>query len=59
MNCPFCNKEMKKGVIQSPHEINWKPKRAKLFGAAEYHEGAVILSELNIFKGLSVVSYLQ
>lgn len=23
MNCPYCNNEMEKGLIQSPHEISW------------------------------------
>lgn len=48
---------MKYGVIESPHEINWKPKKAKLFGAAQFHEGAIILSEHNFLKGSSVVAY--
>lgn len=57
MICPYCNKEMRYGVIQSPHEINWKPKKAKLFGAAEFHEGAIILSELSFLKGSCVEAY--
>ena len=27
MICPYCGKEMRYGVIQSQHEINWKPKK--------------------------------
>lgn len=23
MNCPYCNNEMVKGLIQSPQELNW------------------------------------
>ena len=23
MNCPYCNNEMLKGLIQSPQEISW------------------------------------
>ncbi len=24
MKCPYCNKEMEEGIIQSPQEISWK-----------------------------------
>ena len=24
MKCPYCEKEMEQGFIQSPHEISWK-----------------------------------
>ncbi len=36
MNCPYCNIEMEKGVIQSEQEIAWKRKKALLFGAAKW-----------------------
>lgn len=57
MKCPYCGKEMRYGVIQSPHEINWKPKKAKLFGTAQFHEGAIVLSQNNFFKGSCVEAY--
>lgn len=57
MKCPYCNEDMKYGVIQSPHEINWMPKKAKLFGAAEFHEGAIVLSAHNFLKGSCVDAY--
>ncbi len=57
MKCPYCDKEMRYGVIQSPHEINWKPKKAKLFGSAKFHEGAIVLSELSFLKGSCVDAY--
>ncbi|WHH58260.1 PF20097 family protein [Petroclostridium sp. X23] len=57
MKCPYCDKEMKYGVIESPHEINWKPKKAKLFGAARFHEGAIVLSKLSLLKGSCVEAY--
>ena len=50
MNCPYCNKEMEKGVIQSPHEISWLKKKALLFAAAELHEGSVVLAESSFIK---------
>ncbi|WHH58400.1 PF20097 family protein [Petroclostridium sp. X23] len=57
MKCPYCDEEMKCGVIQSPHEINWKPKKAMLFGNAKFHNGAIILSESSFFKGSCVEAY--
>jgi hypothetical protein len=57
MKCPYCNNEMKLGVIQSPHEINWKPKKSYIFGNASFHEDAVVLSELSLFKGSCVNAY--
>lgn len=58
MNCPYCNGEMEKGVIQSPHEIAWLRKKALLFSAAELHEGSVVLSEFSFMKGSCVTAYL-
>ncbi len=57
MNCPYCNKEMEKGIIQSPHEISWS-KKSHLFGAAYLHEGSVVLSEFSSLKGSKAVAYL-
>lgn len=57
MDCPYCHGEMEKGVIQSPQEISWKRKRA-FFGAAELHEGSVVLAELSLLKGSSVTAFL-
>lgn len=53
MNCPYCTNEMEAGVIQSPHEINWKRKKS-LIGAAEFHKGSVVLSARSFIKGSSV-----
>jgi hypothetical protein len=57
MTCPYCGKEMEKGVIDSPHELSWKDKRY-FFGRAEFHKGSVVLSDLNYLKGSSVDAYL-
>ena len=59
MKCPYCNKEMEKGLIESPHEINWKKREKRsLFGNADFHNDAVVLSELSYLKGSAVVAYL-
>ena len=45
MNCPYCNNEMLKGLIQSPQEISWlKGEKRKMFGRAEFHKDSVVLS---------------
>jgi len=48
---------MRYGVIQSQHEINWKPKKAKLFGSAEFCKEAIILSEFSFLKGSCVEAF--
>ncbi len=57
MNCPYCNVEMEKGVIQSSQEISWKRKKS-LLGAAELQEGSVVLAERSFLKGSCVTAYL-
>lgn len=59
MECPYCNKEMEKGLIQSPHEISWfKGEKKHLFGRAMFHKDSVVLSELSFIKGSAVIAYL-
>lgn len=59
MKCPYCDKEMETGLIQSPQEIAWlKGDKRPFFGRAEFHEGSVVLSELSMIKGSAVVSHL-
>ena len=59
MKCPYCEKEMEQGFIQSPHEISWKKGyKRPLFGRAQFHEGSVILSELSFMKGSAVTAFL-
>ena len=59
MRCPYCNKEMEEGIIQSPQEISWKKGiKRPVFGRAQFHEGSVVLSELSLMKGSAVVAFL-
>ena len=66
MNCPYCGKEMEKGVIQSPHEINWKKKKAFIGRAMFYLSfriGAALRS-LHIFavtvrRSLSITAKIR
>lgn len=57
MKCPYCNKEMEQGIIQSPNEIAWQ-KDKHLFGRSDLHDGAVCLSQHSFLKGSSVESWL-
>jgi hypothetical protein len=54
MICPYCGKEMRYGVIQSQHEISWKPKKGKFFATAQFSKEAIILSEFSFLKGSCV-----
>lgn len=59
MKCPYCEREMEQGVIQSPHEISWKKGvKRRLLGRASLHEGSVVLSELSFFRGSGVIAWL-
>ena len=59
MQCPYCGKEMEKGLIQSPHEIAWlKGEKRPLLGRAAFHHGSVVLSELSVWKSSAVTAYL-
>ena len=59
MKCPYCGKEMEKGLLQSPQEIAWlNGERKHFFGKAEFHDGSVVLSEFSFLKGSVVTAYL-
>ena len=59
MKCPYCSNEMEKGLIQSKHEIAWLPgEKRKLFCNADFHMGAVVLSEMGFLKGSAVTAYI-
>ena len=46
MNCPYCNNEMLKGLIQSPQEISWlKGEKRKFFGRAEFHKDTLTVTD--------------
>lgn len=59
MICPYCNKQMEKGIIQSPHEISWlKGDKKKIFARATFHEDSVVLSELSLLSGSAVEAFI-
>lgn len=59
MKCPYCDKEMELGVISSPQELSWiKGEKKPFFAKAEFHDGAVVLSEVSFMKGSAVTAYL-
>ena len=58
MKCPYCGKEMEKGLIQSPNEIAWiKGEKRKLFAKASFHADSVLLSEFSAIKGSAVIAH--
>lgn len=58
MKCPYCDGEMEKGLIQSPHEISWIPgSYRQILGRAIFHDG-VVLSKLSMLKGSAVDAWL-
>ncbi len=60
MTCPWCQKEMEKGLIQSPHEIAWLPGEKRRFFStrAEFNDGAVTLSRFSALRGSAVRAWL-
>ncbi|MCI9588089.1 MAG: hypothetical protein HFF60_09000 [Oscillospiraceae bacterium] len=59
MQCPYCGKTMEEGLIQSPQELAWLPGRKRpLLGRAQFHDGAVVLSELSMMRGSAVLAFL-
>ena len=57
LDCPYCKGKMESGVIQSPNEIAWKPKKS-LLGAAVFQQTSVVLAEKSFWKGSAVTAYL-
>ena len=61
MKCPYCEKEMEAGLIQSPREISWTKGNEKVRTAARFHKDSVILSALDaqsFFDGNAVRAYI-
>ena len=57
MRCPYCEKNMEIGLIQSPHELSWiKGEKRKFFARAIFHEESVVLSELSM-NGSACIAY--
>ena len=59
MKCPYCGKEMEKGLIQSAQELAWiGGEKKRLFGRASLYPESVVLSKYSYLKGSAVTSYL-
>ena len=58
LNCPYCGKEMERGVIQSQNELNWiKGEKRRFFGKASFYEDSVVLSEFSLLKNSAVIAH--
>lgn len=58
MKCPYCTKEMKKGLIHSDQELSWiNGEKRKFFTPSFLYEDSVVLSDFSFLKGSAVVAY--
>lgn len=58
MKCPYCNHEMEKGLIHSPHELNWiKGEKRKLLAQSFLREDSIVLSEFSMMRGSACLAY--
>lgn len=58
VNCPNCDKEMKKGYIQSGTRLAWVPKVSKLSVEPSLNKESVLLSKQSRFSINYVDAYL-
>lgn len=54
--CPYCNRELKAGVIQSPQPLVWRKKR-NMLGRFDLGEEGVLLSDRSEWKGAAIQAY--
>jgi len=58
MKCPFCGKEMTRGVVQSAREVFFTTKPHKAFFTANlFRRGEILLTEDNWTKPTCAASY--
>ena len=58
LSCPWCGKEMERGVIQSQNELNWiKGEKRRFFGKASFYKDSVVLSEFSALKGSAIIAH--
>ena len=58
MNCPYCNNEMEKGLIQSNQELCWiEGEKRKFFGHASLYKNSVVLSDFSFIKGSACIAF--
>lgn len=53
MKCPYCEKEMESGVLQSIRDIFWTSKKKKVFLTVNKHKGDIEVAPLD-FIGSAV-----
>jgi len=56
MNCPYCETEMEKGLLQSAKEILWSDKRKRLWFSANKADD-ILVAPMSLF-GSVIESYL-
>ena len=57
MKCPFCDKEMTLGYIQSRDGVVWTPKKHMLSALNSYHKGITVLANGAAQSSSTVYAY--
>ena len=55
MKCPYCNKEMEKGYIQSKHGLGWNRKKRVLAVSSGWFADQPLLIDVGIVRRLSLI----
>lgn len=59
MICPYCKKEMEKGLIQSGEELSWsKGEKRHFFLNAGFYKDSIVLSKRSFSKGSAVTAFV-
>lgn len=58
MECPYCKREMEKGLIQSPQDISWIKGNKRKFFRGSFYQDSVVLSQYSFLKGSAVTAFL-
>lgn len=56
MKCPYCGKDMIKGVIQSSGALKWSMKKY-VFASEELHSDVIHICKSSRFTGFSAAAY--
>lgn len=56
MKCPYCGKDMIKGVIQSSSALKWSMKKY-VFASEELHSDVIHICKGSRFTGFSAAAY--
>lgn len=58
MKCPYCEKEMVRGYIQSSRDIFWSDRKHKSFYTADKDKGEVEIAAATLMSGAVTDAYI-